>query len=40
MASQALAANGARVYITGRYYNSFPSRYYYTDGRPRVNISF
>lgn len=31
---------GRRVYVTGRHYDSFPSRHYYSDGRPRVQISF
>ena len=31
--------NGRRAYVRGRYYTSYPSRYYYSDGRPRVGIS-
>jgi hypothetical protein len=31
--------DGRRSYIRGRYYNSYPSRYYYSDGRPRVGVS-
>jgi len=31
--------DGRRVYVTGRYYTSYPSRYYYADGRPRVGVS-
>lgn len=30
---------GHRSYIRGRYFTSYPSRYYYADGRPRVGIS-
>jgi hypothetical protein len=26
--------------VRERYYDSYPSRYYYRDGRPRVNIHF
>ena len=32
--------DGRRSYLSGRYYNSYPSRYYYPDGRRRVNVSF
>lgn len=32
--------DGERVYVRERYYDSYPSRYYYRDGRPRVNIHF
>jgi hypothetical protein len=28
-----------RSYIRGRYFTSYPSRYYYSDGRPRVGVS-
>ena len=31
---------GRRDYVRGRYYTSYPSRYYYPDGRRRVNVSF
>jgi hypothetical protein len=31
---------GRRVVVRERYYTSYPSRYYYADGRPRVGISF
>jgi len=31
--------DGRRVYVTGRYYTSYPTRYYYADGRPRVGVS-
>lgn len=36
------SVNGRRVYVTGRYYTSYPSEYYYRDGRRRagVTISF
>jgi hypothetical protein len=30
---------GRRVYVTGRYFTSYPSQYYYSDGRPRVGVS-
>src|SRR5262245_48274074 len=30
---------GHRSYVRGRYYTSYPSRYYYADGRPRVGVS-
>lgn len=30
---------GRRSYIRGRYFTSYPSRYYYPDGRPRAGIS-
>jgi hypothetical protein len=32
--------DGERVYVRERYYDSYPTRYYYRDGRPRVNIHF
>ena len=32
--------DGERVYVRERYYDSYPSQYYYRDGRPRVNIHF
>ena len=32
-------ADGRRSYVTGRYYESYPSRYYYPDGRPRITIT-
>lgn len=31
--------DGRRAYVRGRYYTSYPSRYYYSDGRPRVGVS-
>jgi len=31
--------SGRRVYIREHYYTSYPSRYYYSDGRPRVGVS-
>jgi hypothetical protein len=31
--------DGRRRYVSGRYYTSYPSRYYYSDGRPRVGVS-
>jgi hypothetical protein len=31
--------SGRRSYIRSRYYTSYPSRYYYADGRPRVGVS-
>jgi hypothetical protein len=30
---------GRTVYVRERIYTSYPSRYYYSDGRPRVGIS-
>ena len=30
---------GRRSYVRGRYFTSYPSRYYYADGRPRVGVS-
>lgn len=30
---------GRHLRIRDRYYTSYPSRYYYSDGRPRVGIS-
>jgi hypothetical protein len=30
---------GRRVYVTQRYFTSYPSRYYYADGRPRIGVS-
>ena len=30
---------GRRSYVSGRYFTSYPSRYYYSDGRPRVGVS-
>jgi len=30
---------GSRSYVRGRYYTSYPSRYYYADGRPRIGVS-
>jgi len=32
-------SGGRRVYVTGRYYTSYPSRYYYRDGRPRIGVN-
>ncbi|RYD68659.1 MAG: hypothetical protein EOP84_29840 [Verrucomicrobiaceae bacterium] len=32
--------SGRRVRVRERYYTSYPSRYFYSDGRPRVGISF
>ena len=32
--------NGRRVVVRERYYTSYPSRYYYPDGRRRVGIRF
>lgn len=32
--------NGRRVVVRERYYTSYPSRYYYPDGRRRVGIHF
>jgi hypothetical protein len=29
---------GRRVFVQERYYTTYPSRYFYRDGRPRVNI--
>ena len=31
--------DGRRSYLSGRYYTSYPSRYYYPDGPRRVNVS-
>jgi hypothetical protein len=31
--------SGRRVYVTGRCFTSYPSHYYYSDGRPRVGVS-
>jgi hypothetical protein len=31
--------DGRRVYVRGRYFTSYPSRYYYPNGRPRVGVS-
>jgi Ni/Co efflux regulator RcnB len=31
--------DGQRIYVTGRYYDSFPDRYYYRDGRPRITVT-
>jgi hypothetical protein len=31
---------GRRVVVRDRYYTSYPSRYYYPDGRRRVGVSF
>ena len=30
---------GRRVYVSGRYYETYPSRYYHPDGRRRVTIT-
>jgi hypothetical protein len=30
---------GRPIRIRDRYYTSYPSRYYYSDGRPRVGVS-
>ena len=30
---------GRRSYVSGRYFTSYPSRYFYSDGRPRVGVS-
>ena len=32
-------SSGRRIYVTGRYFTSYPSQYYYSDGRPRVGVS-
>lgn len=32
--------DGRRSYVRSRYYTSYPSRYYYADGRRRVGFSF
>lgn len=32
--------DGRRSYVRDRYYTSYPSRYYYPDGRRRLNVSF
>jgi hypothetical protein len=32
-------AGGRRSYVRGRYFTSYPSRYFYSDGRPRVGVS-
>ena len=31
--------DGRRSYVRGRYFTSYPSRYFYDDGRPRVGVS-
>lgn len=31
--------DGRRIYIRDRYYESYPSKYYYPDGRRRVTIT-
>lgn len=31
--------DGRRLYIRDRYYDSYPSKYYYPDGRRRVTIT-
>ena len=31
--------SGRRIYVHDRYFTSYPSRYYYADGRPRVGVS-
>src|SRR5262245_38600602 len=32
-------SGGHRYYVRGRYFTSYPSRYYYADGRPRIGVS-
>lgn len=32
-------SGGSRTYVRGRYFTSYPSRYYYNDGRPRIGVS-
>jgi hypothetical protein len=31
--------HGHRVYVHGRVFTSYPSRYFYSDGRPRVGVA-
>ncbi len=31
--------DGRRSYIRSKYYTSYPTRYYYSDGRPRLGVT-